>query len=97
MNAVVTVALSFIQLMLPKLLGDSSAIQSVIEMLIKIIPILVQEYKDVLPAVQNIIAILSADDSTTAEQRQKLEELDAIVDAAFDQAVLDYDKNHPEK
>lgn len=97
MNAVITVAITFIQAMLPKLLGDSNAVQSVIEMLIKIIPVLVQEYKDILPAVQNIIAVLTADESTTAEQRKKLEELDAIVDAAFDQAVLDYDKNHPEK
>lgn len=96
MNAVVSVALMFIQSMLPKLIGDSQAVQSVINMLVQIIPILIQQYKDVLPAVQNIIAILSSDDATTAEQRAKLEELDAMVDAAFDQAVLDYDKNHPE-
>lgn len=96
MNTAITLALTFIQAMLPKLLGDSNAIGQVINMLIQIIPILVQEYKDVLPAVQNIIAALSSDPATTAEQRKKLEELDAMVDAAFDQAILDYDKNHPE-
>lgn len=96
MNTAITLALTFIQAMLPKLLGDSNAIGQVINMLIQIIPILVQEYKDVLPAVQNIIAALSSDPATTAEQRKKLEELDAMVDAAFDQTILDYDKNHPE-
>lgn len=68
------------------LLGTSS-IAKVIAALTQLIPLIVQEATDLLPEVKNIIAALSSNTATDADQLAQLAALDAQVDAAFDAAA----------
>lgn len=91
---VIATVLQTILAIIPQL-TDSKGINKVVTMLIQIVPIAVQEAKDLLPMIQNIIAALSAKDGVTPDQLAALKALDAQVDAAFDAAVAAYLANHP--
>ena len=67
--------------------GEASTITSIVNALIQLIPTLVQEYEDLVPIVKNIIASLSANPATTADQLATLKALDAQVDADFEAAA----------
>jgi hypothetical protein len=67
--------------------GEASTITSIVNALISLIPTLVQEYEDLVPIVKNIIAALSANPATTADQLATLQTLDAKVDADFEAAA----------
>ena len=67
--------------------GEASTITSIINALVGLIPTLVQEYEDLVPIVKNIIAALSANPATTADQLATLQQLDAKVDADFEAAA----------
>jgi hypothetical protein len=67
--------------------GEASTITSIINALIQLIPTLVKEYEDLVPIVKNIIASLSANPATTADQLATLQTLDAKVDADFEAAA----------
>lgn len=69
------------------LTAQGSVITKIISTLVSLIPTLIQEYKDVAPAVKNIIAALSANPATTTEQLAALQELDAKVDVDFEDAA----------
>lgn len=86
MSGVVSAVLALIQILLPNI-GTASVVGKVIEAMVQIIPFLVQEYKDLLPMARNIIAALSTNPATTAEQLATLQALDAQCDQAFEAAA----------
>jgi len=86
MSAILTTILALIEQLVP---ANTSAalIEKIIAVLIQLIPVIVQEYKDLLPIVQNIITALKSDPSTTAQQLATLEELEVQYDADFEAAA----------
>lgn len=69
--------------------GEASTITSIINALVSLIPVLVKEYNDLVPIVKNIIAALSANPATTADQLTTLQALDAKVDSDFESAAAE--------
>ena len=67
--------------------SEASVITQIIETLVGLIPTLVQEYKDLVGPVKNIIAALSSNPATTADQLTTLATLDAQVDTDFEAAA----------
>ena len=93
MSALITTVLSMIGSLLPLITSSANAtmINSIIATLVGIIPYIVQEVETIAPAIKNIIAALSANPATTADQLTQLQALDAQVDAAFEAAAADTD------
>src|SRR6266436_2699424 len=77
------------------LLGTSStstnAIGTIVTQLEKWLPLIVQEVGVLYEPVKNIIAALSANPATLADQQAKLAVIDAQVDTAFEAAAKDVD------
>jgi hypothetical protein len=94
MNAIIQTILVMLAKVAP-LIQDSAAIASIINTLEELIPVIVQEYKDLVQPVKNIIAALSANPATTADQLTTLQTLDAQADADFDAAAAAFTANHP--
>lgn len=82
LNAV-TLVLSIVQKLLPTI-TSSATIQTVIDAIIALIPIVIQEYNSLLPIVQNVIAVLQQRDDITDDQITTLETASAAIDAHFD-------------
>ena len=93
MSAAITAMLALIEQMLPLIgsLFGSTEVTNIITALTGILPLVVQEVATVAPAIKNIIAALSANPATTADQLTQLQALDAQVDAAFEAAASDTD------
>lgn len=91
--AVITAVLSMIQQLLPAILSSSNAtvVDSIISALTGMLPFIVNEIQSLVTPVKNIIAALSANPATTADQLTQLQALDAQLDAAFDAAAADTD------
>jgi hypothetical protein len=66
---------------------EASVIAQIINALTQIIPLLISEYKALVTPVKNIIAALSANAATTAEQLTTLQALDTQADVAFEGAA----------
>jgi hypothetical protein len=86
LSVIVQAVIALIEAILPNL-TVSATVEKIIQALITILPAIVQEAQDLAPAVKNIIAALSSNPATTAEQLAALQALDAQVDAAFEQAA----------
>ena len=86
MRAILTTILALIEQLVPAS-TSAALIEKIIAVLIQLIPVIVQEYKDLLPIVQNIITALKSDPSTTAQQLATLEELEIQYDADFEAAA----------
>lgn len=86
MSAILTTILALIEQLVPSS-TSAALVEKIIAVLIHLIPVIVQEYKDLLPIVQNIITALKADPSTTAQQLATLEELEIQYDADFEAAA----------
>lgn len=96
LNAAITAVVALIEQLLPLIGGSNTAlINSIIDVLAKWVPLITDEVQSIVPAIKNIIAALSANPATTAQQLDDLQKLDAQVDAAFDQAVADDPDNQP--
>lgn len=67
--------------------GEASVIAQIISTLVSLVPTLVQEYKDLVGPVKGVIAALSANPAATADQLATLQELNAKVDADFEDAA----------
>lgn len=67
--------------------GNAVLIEKIIEALIAIIPVVVKEYHDLAPIIQNIITALKSDPSTTAAQLEQLQQLEVQWDAEFEAAA----------
>lgn len=89
MNIIITAVISLLGQLVPLIGTNSTLIASIIETLIAIIPAIVTEVETLIPPIKNIIAALSADPATSADQLKTLSELDAQADAAFEAAAID--------
>ena len=89
MSALIPVILSLLQTLLPSLTasGTVGIVAKIVETLIQIVPIVVQEVRDLIPEVKNIIAALQSTDGITEDQMAALEALDAQCDADFEAAA----------
>jgi hypothetical protein len=97
---IIIAVLSGIAQILPLLLGTknadtTNAINGVISIIEKLMPLIVDEISAVYQSTKNIIAALSANPATTAEQAATLAQFDAQVDAAFEAAAADVDPDAP--
>jgi hypothetical protein len=92
MTAALTAVLALIEQILP-LLGSSQAtlIASIIDALVKWLPLIIQEVSALYQPVKNIIAALSANAGTTPDQLATLQQLDAQVDTAFEAIAAQVD------
>lgn len=85
MQAILTTLLSLLQIVAPG--ATTATIAKVIELLTALIPVLVQEYKDLLPIVQNIIAVLQSSDDITDAQWDALDAMSTQYDSEFQAAL----------
>jgi len=85
MQAIITTLLSLLQIVAPG--ATAATIAKVIELLAALIPVLVQEYKDLLPIVQNIISVLQSSDDITDAQWDALDVMSAQYDSEFQAAL----------
>ena len=97
---IIIAVLSGVSQILPLLLGTknadtTNAINGVIGIIEKLMPLIVDEISAVYQSAKNIIAALSANPATTAEQAATLAQFDAQVDAAFEAAAADVDPDAP--
>ena len=88
MSAIIPAILALLQTIIPAL-NSATAIGSVIATLIQIVPVLIKEFKDLVPMVQNIITVLKGNDNITPDQIVQLQALDAQCDTAFEAAATD--------
>ena len=93
MTAVIQAILALVEQLLPLITssGSSATIDSIINALIKILPFVAQEVEALVPPIKNIIAALSANPATTADQLAQLQSLDQSVDKAFEDAAVSTD------
>jgi len=89
MSGIITAVVTLLGQLLPLIGGNTTAIANIIQTLIAILPALTQEVETLVPIIKNIIAALSADPATTADQLAALQKLDADCDAAFEAAAVD--------
>jgi hypothetical protein len=64
-------------------------VTNIIDVLSKMLPFILAEVEALYAPVKNIIAALSANPATTADQLAQLQALDAQVDAAFEAAAAE--------
>lgn len=93
MTVVVQAILALLEQLLPAITSASNAslINSILDALVKMMPFIIDEVESLITPVKNIIAALSANPATTADQLQQLQALDKQVDDAFDEAAKDTD------
>lgn len=85
--AIITTALDLINEVLPIVGGTSTGAAKIVASLESLIPVIVQEFEDLVPEVQNIIAALVATGGATDADLATLQKLHQQVDPAFDAAV----------
>jgi len=85
MTAIITPLLALLAQLAPG--ATTTVITQVINILVALIPILIQSYKDLLPSVQNIITALQSSDEITDDQWDALDKLSAQYDAEFQAAL----------
>lgn len=93
MSAILTSILALISALVPAganatIAGVNVAlIGKIIAAMTDIVPVVMQEYRDLVPIVRNIITALKADPATSADQLAELEAMEAQWDAEFDAAA----------
>lgn len=92
---IITTVLNMLLAIIPQL-TTSKQINGIVATLVNIVPIIAKTYTDLLPIVQNVIALLQQSTAVNSAQMATLKALDAQVDAAFDQAWAAYQSNHPD-
>lgn len=85
MQGLIPVLLQALTLIAPG--ANTQLIAQIINILMALIPILIQEYKDLLPIVQNVITALQQSDDITDEQWDALDAMSAQYDAEFEAAL----------
>jgi hypothetical protein len=94
-STAISTILALVEDILP-LVTNSGMVAKVVSTLELLLPIIVQEYNDLVQPVKNIIAALSANPAATADQLAALQALDGQADAAFDAAAAAYIEAHPD-
>lgn len=95
--AVITMALSLIQTVVPLVAkgGTADQINKIIDLLEKLLPALGEQVSALYRVIKDIITALSATPGTPEEQLARLRALDAQVDAAFEAAAAEVDPDAP--
>jgi hypothetical protein len=76
-------------------LTTNKEVNTVISMLVQIVPIIAKEAQELIGPVKNIIEALSNKADITQAQMDVLKSLDAQTDKAYDDAWAAYVANHP--
>ena len=86
MTLAIQAILAMISQLLPLITSSANAamIGSIINALTNMLPFIIQEVESLVVPVKNIIAALSANPATEADQLAQLQVLDQQVDAAFE-------------
>jgi hypothetical protein len=85
MQAIITPLLALLQQLAPG--ATTQIIGQVISILTALVPVLIAEYRDLLPIVQNIISALQESDDITDSQWDALDAMSAQYDAEFTAAL----------
>jgi hypothetical protein len=85
MQAIITPLLALLTQLAPG--ATTQIIAQVISILTALIPILIKEYQDLLPIVQNVITVLQQSDDITDAQWDALDAMSAQYDAEFTSAL----------
>ena len=86
LETIVMAVISLMTQFLP-LINSSTQVAKFIEMLIQILPTVEKLAEDLVQPIKNIIASLSQNPATDAEQLKALQDLDAQYDQAFEAAA----------
>ena len=88
MTPIIQLALTLLEQIAPQLAGaNATLLEKIIEGLIALIPLLVKEFQDAIPFIQNIITLIKSNGAITPEQLQTLDDLEVQIDAAFETAA----------
>lgn len=88
MGPLIQLALTLLQQVVPQLGGaNAQLITKIINGLVVLVPILIQEYKELVPVVKNIISVLKNSGNLNEDQWNQLIEMEVKIDAAFDEAA----------
>lgn len=84
--------LQIIQTILPLLASiapnaSTSIVGQIISAVASIAPVAIQEAKDVLPSIKNIITALRSNGEVTKDQLDQLDAIEATIDSNFDAAA----------
>jgi hypothetical protein len=85
MQAIIPPLLALLQRLAPG--ATTSVIAEVISILTALIPVLIKEYADLMPIVQNVITVLQQSDDITDAQWDALDAMSAQYDAEFRAAL----------
>jgi hypothetical protein len=89
MSSIATAVVALLTQLLPILsTSAASTVAAVINALLQIIPVVVQEATDLIQPIKNVIAALSANPASTADQMKTLQTLDKQCDDAFEAAAV---------
>jgi CHASE3 domain sensor protein len=88
MQQIIQLALTLLEQLLPRLAGaNAPLISQIISGLVALVPLLIKEYNDAVPFVNNVIQLLKNHDKVTPEQLQTLDILETQIDASFEAAA----------
>jgi hypothetical protein len=85
MQAIIPPLLALLQQLAPG--ATTATIAEIINLLTALIPVLIKEYKDLLPIVQNVITVLQQSDDITDAQWDALDAMSAQSDVDFRAAL----------
>lgn len=83
---VVAALMGLLQVVAPAVSG-SGAVGKIVTTLTQLVPVLVDQYQDVLPSVKNIIESLRTHDDITDEQWDELDKIEQAIDDEFEKAA----------
>lgn len=83
---VVAALMGLLQTIAPAVSG-SGAVGKIVTTLTQLVPVLVDQYQDVLPSVKNIIESLRTHDDITDEQWDELDKIEQVIDDEFEKAA----------
>jgi hypothetical protein len=95
-SSIIITVLQTVLALIPSI-TDNKTINSIITMLIQIVPVVVKEAQEVMGPIKNIIDALSEKDDITDEQMAVLKSLNEQVDQAYSDAWDAYLASHPDK
>jgi len=82
---IISTTLSLIQQVAPN--AVPAVVVSAITSLEALVPAIIQEARDLLPTVSNVITTLKGNGGTTQEQLDRLDALEAVIDADYEAAL----------
>ncbi len=88
MQAIISLALTLLERVVPQLAGaNAPLISQIVSGLVALVPLLIKEYNDAIPFIKNVIALLKGNNAITSDQLQTLDTLETQIDAAFEVAA----------